>query len=417
MDFNQMDLPLDRRLKARLPGNVFDLPVQELRRGYRSDVYFWREKLTLESHALHPAVTMQVFQKKDAVVCGIDEAIAVLRVASGRFTDYDRAYKLFDHWLQLKQGMRRHFSLEKEAYLRLLNEKVEVSEELNELWEDGFDELKIDALYDGDTVHPWETVMHITGDASLFAHLETIYLGILARRTKIATNVRRVMEAARGKTVLYFPARFDHWAVQGGDGYAAHIGGVDGVSTDAQGEWWGAKAAGTVPHALIASVGGDTVRAVTLFDETYPDVNLVALVDFENDNIGTALRCARALGDRLWGVRLDTSENQVDRSIIPHMGSFRPNGVIPELVFLMREALDREGFDHVKIIVSGGFDVARIAEFEKRQVPVDAYGVGSSLMSGQISFTADIVLLDGEPAAKFGRKYMANPRLQNFTVA
>jgi nicotinate phosphoribosyltransferase len=267
-------------------------------------------------------------------------------------------------------------------------------------------------LYDGDHIAPWETVMHISGDASLFAHLETVYLGILARRTKIASNVRGVVDAANGKIVLYFPARFDHWAVQGGDGYAAHIGGATGVSTDAQAQWWGAKASGTVPHALIAAVGGDTVKAVTLFGETYPDVDLVALVDFDNDSVGTSLKCCEALGERLWGVRLDTSETLVDKSIIPVMQNFKPIGVTPRLVEMTRKTLDKQGFGHVKIIVSGGFSPDRIAEFERRQVPVDAYGVGSYLMRGVNAFTADIVKLAGKPCAKVGRQYTPNPRLE-----
>lgn len=398
--------------RKRLSSHVFDLPVQELRRGYRSDVYFWRQKKILEDHNLHPNITMQVFQKKEAVLCGIDEAIAILKVATGRYTNDQKAYALFDRLIELKGLARQFFREDKNKYLEILAEKTEVAEALDELWENGFDQLEIKALYDGDTISPWESVMHITGDASLFAHLETVYLGVMARRTKIATNVRRVVNAANGKTVLYFPARFDHWAVQGGDGYAAHMGGVHGISTEAQGAWWGAQAAGTVPHALIASVGGDTVRAVTLFSETYPDVNLVALVDFENDSIGTALKCAEALGDKLWAVRLDTSENMVDQSLIPHMGQFKPTGVVPELVVAMRKALDKGGFNHVRIIVSGGFDATKIQAFESMQVPVDAYGVGNALMSGNRSFTADIVLMDGEPCAKAGRTYAPNERLE-----
>ena len=272
---------------------------------------------------------------------------------------------------------------------------MEVSQQLDDLWESGFEQLKVEALYDGDRISAWETVMHITGDASLFAHLETVYLGILARRTKIASNVRAVVEAANGKIVLYFPARFDHWAVQGGDGYAAHIGGATGVSTNAQAEWWGAKASGTVPHALIAAVGGDTVKAVRLFGESYPDVDLVALVDFDNDCVGTSLKCCEALGDRLWGVRLDTSETLVDTSIVPVMQNFKPTGVTPKLVEMTRQVLDKNGFGHVKIIVSGGFSPDKITEFENLQVPVDAYGVGSYLMRDAYNFTADIVLLEG----------------------
>jgi nicotinate phosphoribosyltransferase len=397
---------------TRLASHLFDLPVQELRRGYRSDIYFWREKVALEQHNLHPCVTMQVFQKHEAVLCGIDEAIAVLKLASGRYTNHERACALFDRLMELKRALRECYLTDRERHLALLHEKSEVSAGLDAVWENGFNALTIDALHDGDTIAPWESVMHIRGDASLFAHLETVYLGVLSRRTKVATNVRDVVVAANDKPVLYFPARFDHWAVQGGDGYAAHVGGAFGVSTDAQTEWWGASASGTVPHALIAASRGDTVAAVRLFDESFPDVNLVALVDFENDCVQTALECARALGDRLWGVRLDTSGHLVDKSIIPLMGTFSPNGVTPQLVELTRRALDREGFSHVKIVVSGGFDPEKITRFEREQAPVDAYGVGSALLRGSYDFTADIVQYEDQPCAKVGRRYIANPHLE-----
>jgi len=399
-------------MPIHLDAHVFDLPVQELRRGYRSDIYFWREKITLEHHHLHPDVTMQVFQKKDAVLCGVDEAVAVLKLAAGRYTDYQKAYKLFDKLIELKSKARQQFIGNHKTYVEAIKQKMEVSSQLDKLWQSGFENLKVEALYDGARIAPWETVMHISGDASLFAHLETVYLGILARRTKIASNVRSVVDAAGGKIVLYFPARFDHWAVQGGDGYAAHIGGATGVSTDAQAQWWGAKASGTVPHALIAAVGGDTVNAITLFGETYPDVDLVALVDFDNDSVGTSLKCCEALGDRLWGVRLDTSNTLVDKSILPVMQNFKPTGVTPKLVEMTRRALDQHGFEHVKIIVSGGFNPDRIAEFEKLEMPVDAYGVGSYLMRGVNAFTADIVLREGKACAKVGRQYSPNPRLE-----
>jgi len=399
-------------MKERLNSSIFDLPVQELRRGYRSDIYFWREKRVLEEHNIHADVTVQVFQKNNSILCGIDEAIAVLKVASGYYRDNKKAYKLFDRLMELKRIARSCYLTDRKKYLNVFEEKMETSENLNSLWIDGFEGLDIKALHDGDRISPWETVMHISGDASLFAHLETIYLGILARRTKIATNVRNVVEAAKDTIVLYFPARFDHWAIQGGDGYAAHIGGAWGVSTDAQAEWWGAKASGTVPHSLIAAVDGDTVKAVTIFGETYPDTNLVALVDFDNDCVGTALECARKLGDKLWGVRLDTSEKMVDKSIVPIMGNFSPTGVVPELVLKTREALDREGFSKIKIIVSGGFTPEKISFFEEMNVPVDAYGVGSYLMQGSCDYTADVVIANGRPNAKAGRSYRENPRLK-----
>jgi nicotinate phosphoribosyltransferase len=258
--------------------------------------------------------------------------------------------------------------------------------------------------------------MTIEGDYTLFAHLETVYLGVLARRTLVSTNVRRVVEAANGKPILFFPARHDHHRVQTGDGYAAHVAGAIGVSTEAQASWWGGKGIGTVPHALISAYGGNTVLAATRFAEwarvNDPDVNIVVLVDFENDSVRTSLEVARALGKDLWGVRLDTSSTLVDRALWDEMGDFDPRGVNERLVRKVRNALDENGFERVRIVVSGGFDVDRISEFERREVPVDAYGVGSALLRGENDFTGDIVLTDGLPSAKVGRSFRPNPRCE-----
>ena len=128
-----------------------------MREGYYSDVYFNFARETLLADGRHPRVVMQVFQKHESVLGGMDEAIAIL-----------------------------------------------------ELCCDDWDALTVHALYDGDRISPWETVMTIEGDYTLFAHLETTYLGVLARRTLISTNVRRVVEAANGKPILFFPARHDH---------------------------------------------------------------------------------------------------------------------------------------------------------------------------------------------------------------
>jgi nicotinate phosphoribosyltransferase len=346
--------------KHRLPPEIFDLPVEKMREGYYTDVYFNHARETLLRDGRHPRVVMQVFQKQQAVLGGMDEAIAILKLCA-------------DDW----------------------------------------DALTVHALHDGDEVAPWETVMMIEGDYTLFAHLETAYLGVLARRTLVSTNVRRVVEAARGKPILFFPARHDHHRVQTGDGYAAHVAGAIGVSTDAQASWWGGRGIGTVPHALIAAYGGNTVLAATKFAESAAeDVNVVVLVDFENDSVRTSLEVARAMGDRLWGVRLDTSRTLVDRSLWHEMGDFDPRGVNERLVRKVRDALDENGFERVKIVVSGGFDVERIREFEAKNVPVDSYGVGSSLIRGDNDFTADIVLTDGLPSAKVGRSYRPNPRLE-----
>ena len=346
--------------KRRLPPEIFDLPVEKMREGYYTDVYFNQGRETLLSDGRHPRVVMQVFQKRTAVLGGMDEAIAILKLCA-------------DDW----------------------------------------DELTVHALYDGDEIRPWETVMTIEGDYTLFAHLETVYLGVLARRTLVSTNVRRVVQAARGKPILFFPARHDHHRVQTGDGYAAHVAGAIGVSTDAQASWWGGRGVGTVPHALIAAYGGNTVLAASKFAEfASPEVNVVVLVDFENDSVRTSLEVARALGDRLWGVRLDTSRTLVDRALWHEMGDFDPRGVNERLVRKVREALDENGFERVRIVVSGGFDAERIHEFEERGVPVDSYGVGSSLIRGDNDFTADVVLTDGLPSGKVGHTYRPNPRLE-----
>jgi nicotinate phosphoribosyltransferase len=142
---------------------------------------------------------------------------------------------------------------------------------------------------------------------------------------------------------------------------------------------------------------------------------VTVLVDFENNSVETALEVARALGPKLWGVRLDTSESLVDRSLWEELGDFRPTGVNERLVRKVRDALDGDGFERVKIVVSGGFTVEKIEEFEEKGVPVDAYGVGSSLIRGANDFTADVVLTDGRSSSKFGRRYRPNSRLELVT--
>jgi nicotinate phosphoribosyltransferase len=278
---------------------------------------------------------------------------------------------------------------------------------------DGFDRLEVKALHEGDEVAPWETVMTIEGDYAEFAHLETVYLGVLARRTLVMRNVRAVVDAARGKPILFFPARHDHWLVQTGDGWAAHIAGAIGVSTDAQASWWGGRGVGTVPHGLIAAYGGDTALAARKFADRYArHMNVTVLVDFVNDSVRTALEVAEVLGDDLWGVRLDTSDRLADASLQKRYGADAPTGVAAELVELVRHELDAHGYPRVRIVVSGGFTAERIRAFEDAGVPVDSYGVGSSLIRGANDFTADVVMVDGRPCAKVGREFKPNPRLE-----
>jgi nicotinate phosphoribosyltransferase len=255
-------------------------------------------------------------------------------------------------------------------------------------------------------------VLTIEGSYESFGHLETLCLGAIGRRTRICTNAKQICQAAQSKPVMLFGARDDVYATQPGDGYAAMVGGVKLVSTEAQGSLFGGKAVGTIPHALIAVYGGDTLKATKRFAEAIEGVDVIALVDYDNDSVKASLEVARALEDRLWGVRLDTAETMVDKSVVSQMGAFKPTGVNAHLVWNVRNALDAEGFGDVKIVVSGGFDVARILAFEEEGVPVDAYGVGAALFDGRFDFTADIVQVNGKPQAKAGRALRVNPRLE-----
>src|SRR5947209_9705416 len=193
--------------RTRLAPDIFRLPVERIRQGYYSDAYFVYTKQVLEAEGHHPRVTMQVFQKRDSVLGGIDEAIAVLKLCSGH--------------------------------------------EQDGAWVPGWDELEVHALREGDQIAPRESVMIIEGDYSLFAHLETVYLGSLARRSLIMRNVLEVVQAARGKQIFYFPARHDHWLVQTGDGWSAHVAGAIRVATDAQAAWSGGRGRGTRPHRRL----------------------------------------------------------------------------------------------------------------------------------------------------------------------
>jgi nicotinate phosphoribosyltransferase len=193
-----------QRPRERLSPEVFDLPVEKMREGYYTDAYFNHTRDALLADGRRPRVVMQVFQREEAMLGGVDESIAVLKLCS-------------HDW----------------------------------------DALTVHALYDGDRVGPWESVLTIEGDYTLFAHLETVYLGVLTRRTLITTNVERVVKAAGGKPIIFMPARHDHHRVQTGDGYAAYVAGAMvgqsiGVTSDAQASWWGGRGVGTVPHALIA---------------------------------------------------------------------------------------------------------------------------------------------------------------------
>lgn len=350
---------------SRLTNKTFKFD-ERIADGWFSAVYFLKTRDIVEEYLPDNKVTMQFFQKDHAVLCGTDEVIALIHT--------------FAHHPE---------------------------------------ELEIHSLKDGDKISPYETVLTVTGAYQNFGFLEGIIDGILARRTSVATNVYYVVKAARSsgkqKPIIFMGDRDDHFTQQAGDGYSAFIGGSTAQATHAMNEWWGKEGMGTMPHALIQMFKGDVVAATKAYHQQFPNDQLMALVDYNNDVITDSLKVAREFGDDLKGVRLDTSRNLVDKYFLRNqhlMGTFDPRGVNPELIFALRRALDKEGYRHVKIVVSGGFTEDRIRSFEENKVPVDMYGVGGSLLKIGIGFTGDNVIIDGQPEAKEGRRYKHNPRLE-----
>lgn len=379
------------------PASLFQFDPR-MRDGWYADRYFVRTARTIAFDGRDPVVQMQVFAKQSGIIAGVYEVIRMLQTQLATHPGGARRYAIRD--------------------------------------------FTIETLVDGDPVEPFETALLITGPYVAFAHLETDYLGVLARRSLVATNVRRVIDAARGKPVIFMGARHDDWRVQTPDGYAARVGGAGSVSSDAGGEWWGASGVGTMPHAMIAAFGGDVVAATLAFARYCQaherDVKVVSLVDYHNDVIGDTLAVARAMREAfgrgsLAGVRVDTSERLVDVALAADAaragaaGRAAFTGVNPELVRRLRAALDDGGFAEVGIIVSGGFTPAKIRRFETEGVPVVGYGIGSSLLGhndgtddgllNDFDFTADVVRVDGRLESKEGRGFAPNPRLVRLDVA
>jgi nicotinate phosphoribosyltransferase len=359
-------------VRKRLDPAVLNLPVEKMRAGYYADQDLSRAQQVLLRDGCHPHVLVVVYQRQEVVVCGTDEAIAILKLCSG---------------FPGPTGQ----------------------------WVPGWEQLRVFSLYDGERAWPHEPVMTIAGDYALFSQLETDFLGVLARRTRVATNTTAVVEAAGGKPVLFFPARFDHHLVQTGDGYAAYISGALGVGTDAQGAWWGRPGVATVPASLIACYGGDTVRAAEKFARHLGgEVDLIVSADFVDDCVGTALAVAGRLGRRLWGVRLGGDESPADRS--PDCTAQPlPGGADPQQVWNVRRALDQAGYEYVKIVVAGDFTPQKIRAFEADAVPVDAYAVGRYLLQGNFAYDADVVEVDGRPCSRAGFVYRPSTRLSPVT--
>jgi nicotinate phosphoribosyltransferase len=323
--------------KPIMPG-IRRMPSRDILSGESADVYFARAEDILSKEGMDPVVAMEVFCRRDAVLCGIDE-VKVLLAHVFRDTDGD---------------------------------------------------VVIEALSDGDRVTPKEVVLRIRARYRAFGLYETAILGILAQSTGWATAARECVDAAAPEPIVSFGARHVHPDVTDNLDYAAIVGGCVGASTPAGARLAGLSPTGTMPHSMVL-IFGDTVRAALAFDKHMPpDVPRIILVDTFRDEAEESLRVAEALGDRLYGIRLDTPSER--------------GRVTPELVREVRARLDQAGYGHVKIIVSGGFDPTRIAFFKEAKAPVDSFAVGSYISGARpIDFTGDLKEIDGQPIAKRGR--------------
>lgn len=427
----------------RLTQDIMHLPIDGLRRGMYSDKYFANVETVLSGVHRRGQLYAGVTPKKAIPDQAIEQPIGDVEVETQIFTR--RAPWALVGGVDAALAMLRH-ATRWHVWSQLEVEAVQ----------DG-----VLVEYDGNPEHV-RPVLRIRGKYRDFALLETPMLGVLTRISRVATNVLEVLRVSNGKPVLFFPARFDLPDVQATDGYAYwlavqrynHETGkatLARVSTDAQGAWWGGRGGGTIPHALIAVFLGDTAAAMMAFArEVDVSVPRIVLADFNNDVIGDALatldvywknyKAAWAFGDqhtmRQWtlqGVRLDTSPSLLDISLTDPADK----GVSATLVRTLRAALDsaweRWGetgataeeaqayCKRVQIVVTGGFNRERVERFEREGVPVDVYGVGSSLLANDkhtgTDFTMDIVRakLAGEwlDVAKIGRRAGNNPDLQS----
>jgi nicotinate phosphoribosyltransferase len=331
-------------------GLVRTRPSREILSGDSADVYFARAASILEREGLDPIVTMEVFAREDAVLCGMDEA----------------------------KNLIGHVLAECDPA-----------------------ETRVEALADGDRIAPKEIVLRIRARYRRFGLYETAILGMLAQSTGWATKARECVEAAAPQPVISFGARHVHPDITDVLDYAAIVGGCVGASTPAGARLAGLSPTGTMPHSLVL-IFGDTVEAARAFDRDLDaDVARIVLVDTFKDEAEEALRVAHALGDRLYGIRLDTPSER--------------GRVTADLVKEVRARLDQEGYQHVKIVVSGGLNPERIGYFKEQAAPVDSYAVGSYISGATpIDFTGDIKEIDGKPIAKRGRipGVTESPRLQ-----
>lgn len=279
-----------------------------------------------------------------------------------------------------------------------------------------FEQNEVLALEDGEIIDKMEPVLKITGHYQNFGYLEGVIDGVLSRASSVASNCKALKEAANGIKILNMNDRADFYENQQIDGYASYIGGIPKLVTPASYEFIEddniSLPQGTMPHALIEAFDGDVLQAAIAYNETFPDNDLTVLVDYNNDCVTDTLIVARHFKDKLKAIRIDTSKSLLDKSLQDSEDNIDNYGVSPALINNVRNALDNEGFNHVKIIVSSGFGLSKIERFVNEGVPVDAFGVGEALTKKVCQFTGDAVMINGKPQAKFGRQNFATNRIK-----
>ncbi|WP_337897945.1 nicotinate phosphoribosyltransferase [Mesomycoplasma ovipneumoniae] len=275
-----------------------------------------------------------------------------------------------------------------------------------------YKKYKIRYLKDGTRVKKREIVLELEGPLHLFGHVEGIIDGILARSTSIATNAYLCKKAANDKEIIFMADRSDHYLMHQIDGKAAKIGGISIFSNLAQSGKSTTKNFGSMPHSLIQNFDGDLIKTSQAYRKIFPDQPLVALVDFNNNVIEESLAVLAEFGQDLAGVRVDTSSNIADQMFEdPKKDDF---GINAKLIKKLREELDKNNGQHVKIIASSGLNPMKIRELEEQNTPVDLYGVGEYMLQIRNHFCADATVLNGKKLAKFGRFYRKNSKLITF---
>jgi nicotinate phosphoribosyltransferase len=247
--------------------------------------------------------------------------------------------------------------------------------------------INVRAMDEGIVFEPYQPVVVVEGTYVEWAQYETALLGLLCQASGIATKAARCKKAAGDRQVISFGARRMHPTLAPMIERNAFVGGCDGVAVTKSAELIDADPMGTIPHSLILMVG-DTVEALRAFHEIIdPKVRRVALIDTLQDEKFEAIRVAEALGNDLYAVRLDTPSSR--------------RGDFFRILQEVRWELDLRGYQHVKLIASGGVDEYEILHLN----PVaDAYGVGTSIANAPVlNFALDIMEIEGQPIAKRGK--------------